>query len=809
MNLALIYRKKKQLSLISILAFMISYCGVSSAAPAKNKAKVKVKGSTEVSAPSSAKVAGVTIKEILIEGQRKIEKDAILLKLNSKVGDAYSEQKVREDILALFQQDYYLDIAVSKKIVDGGLQLTYTIKEKPSITEIVYEGNSEVKSEDIADAAGLKNYQLLNIAKLREAEEKVQKLYEDKGFFLAKVKIEIEEVQADETVRLRFKISENDKVKVSKITILGNKQIPDSELKSKLMTSEGGYFSALSGSGQFKQEAFDRDVQILRFIYYNKGYVQAKIDRPQVTVSPDKKSIYITLHVEEGEQYAVGDVDFAGDILFDKSELYEAITIDNNEVFAYDVLQKDISALTAKYGDLGFAYANVIPRTRFNDKDRKVDLVFEFDKGQKVYFGNINVVGNSKTRDKVVRRELKVREGELYNETRRRESVENIQRLGFFEEVNFKTSVDPNNTDIMNVDIVVKERNTGQIQLGAGYGSTQGFTMQGSVNQTNFLGKGQNLGASLNLSRTGNYYSLSFTEPYYDDTLWSVGFDAYQSANTGREDYSESHRGGSVRFGHPISDNVRLFLRAKYDVTELKTNYEDGKALTDPTLFPLDTASGETVSLSSTVEFDTRNDRMMPSKGVLASATYEYAGFSQLKYQRVSGTFRYFKNLFWDVVFRNSFNYAQISTTQEGRVVPFSELYLLGGPYSLRGFRSYRVGKQVRSQFVYDKEIAAGTSASEAEKRAYRYFGGTQQLMYQGELQFPMIKEAGIMGVMFYDIGAADNQLSSDKFYSDVGFGIRWFSPIGPLRFEWGFPLDRDPDYHENTVFEFSIGTPF
>lgn len=794
-------------SLILLLPSIVAIA--TDAAPLK-KINSKKNSNQQVSKVADLVKEGIAVKEILIEGQRKIEKDAILQKLKTKVGSSYSEEKIRTDILELFQLDYFLDIQVSKKIVDGGVQLVYLLKEKPSITEILYEGNSDVKSEDIADAAGLKNYQLLNMSKLREAEEKVIKLYEDKGFFLAKVKVVVEEVRADEATRVVFKITENDKVKVSKITILGNKYLSDVEIKSKLLTAEGGFFSGLSGSGQFKQEAFDRDIQILRFMYYNKGYVQAKVDRPLVSVTPDKKSIYISIHVEEGEQYSVGEVEFSGDILFDRSELSEIIAIDSSDVFGYDILQKDISALTAKYGDLGYAYANVIPRTRFNDKERKVDLVFEFDKGQKVYFGNINVIGNSKTRDKVVRRELKIREGELYNETRRRDSVESIQRLGFFDEVNFKTNVDPNNTEIMNVDIVVKERNTGQIQLGAGYGTTQGFTLQGSVNQTNFLGKGQNLGASLNLSRTGNYYSLSFTEPYYDDTLWSVGFDAYQSANSGRSDYDESHRGGSVRLGHTIGEDLKVFFKGKYDVTKLETKYDAlSKPLTDLTLFPLDTASGETISLSSTMEYDTRNDRMMPTKGLLASATYEYAGFSQLKYQRASGVLRYFKNLFWDVVFRNSFNYAQISAVAGGNSVPFSELYLLGGPYSLRGFRSYNVGKMLRSQFIYDKEITAGASAADAEKRALRFFGGTQQLMYQGELQFPLVKEAGIMGVMFYDIGAADDQLSTDKVYSDMGFGIRWFSPIGPLRFEWGFPLRRDTDYHENQVFEFSIGTPF
>jgi outer membrane protein insertion porin family len=232
--------------------------------------------------------------------------------------------------------------------------------------------------------------------------------------------------------------------------------------------------------------------------------------------------------------------------------------------------------------------------------------------------------------------------------------------------------------------------------------------------------------------------------------------------------------------------------------------------LTDPDLFPLQDATGDSVSLATSWDYDTRNDRFMPSKGVFASLSYEYAGFSTLKYYTVSGSFRFFKNIFWDVVFRNSFQAAQIGPV-EGRPVPFNQLYLLGGPYSLRGFKMYRVGRMKFSQKVKDqiKVDNPGISDADATAQAYRFYGGTREVMYQGELQFPLVKEAQIMGVAFYDIGAADDVITNDTLYSDVGFGIRWFSPIGPLRFEWGFPLKRDSLYQDATDFEFSIGTPF
>ncbi|WP_413288009.1 outer membrane protein assembly factor BamA [Bdellovibrio sp. HCB337] len=753
----------------------------------------------------------LVVKSTDVTGMRKLEKDAVLNRLVTKTGESYTDEKIREDVRALFKSGYFVNVEVDREIKGNEVSLVYHVTEKPSIVEIVYQGNAEVKSEDLAESVGIKSYEILNMSKLKEATEKLQKLYEDKGYFLAKIEPVVEDVKKDESVRLVFKIQENDKVKVKKITILGAKKISEDTLKGNMITKEGGFFSFMSGSGAYKQEAFDRDTQALRYVYYNQGYIQAKVDRPQVYVTPDKKSIYITMRVEEGEQYNVGEIDFGGDVLFAKDELFSVIKLTPGKVFAYDVLYKDLSDLQAKYGDLGYAFANVIPRTRIDDKSLKVDLLFEFDKGNKVYFGKINVVGNSKTRDKVVRRELRVREGELYNETRRRLSLEGVQRLGFFEEVNFKTSTSPDKPDVLNMDIMVKERNTGQIQLGAGYGSVTGFTLQGSVNQTNFLGKGQNLGASLNISDTGSYYNFTFTEPYFQDTLWSLGGELYQSSDTGRTEYDEKRTGAAVSMGHPFWEDWRGIVRYKLDKTRLDpVRDKDGNPVTDYTVFPLDTANGYTSSVTTTVQYDTRNDRFMTSRGILTSLSYEYAGLGgDLKYQKGTGIFRYFKNIFWDVIWRNSLTYGQISSLGE-QDPPFNQLYLLGGPYSLRGYRPYTVGKQVYSPQRYADLTGKGVPPEQAAQQAMVFFGGQKQIMYQTELQFPLINEAKIMGVVFYDVGQAEDHLIDDRFFSDVGFGIRWFSPIGPLRFEWGFPLNRDPVYHKDSmIFDFSIGTPF
>ena len=407
--------------------------------------------------------------------------------------------------------------------------MTYTVTEKPSISEIEYKGNDELEDTELKETTAIKPYEILNMAKIREAADKLEKLYEDKGYFLARINFKVEPTKDPDNVKLVFEITENDKVRVKRISFIGNKRIAAGKLKANLATQEGSFFSFVSGSGAFKQDAFDRDVQLLNYLYFNEGYVQVKIDRPQVYVTPDKKAIYISIRVEEGEQFKVGSVDFTGDLLFSRPELFETTHIQEQDIFRYQILQDDLKALQAKYGDLGYAYANPIPRTRIREADREVDITFEIDKGYKVYIGKINMVGDSKTRDKVIRREMRIVEGELYNETRKRESLENVKRLGYFEEVNFNTKTPKGRNDIMDIDVVVKERNTGTIQVGAGYSNYNGVVFNGQVNQINFWAKGRSLGVSIDLSKVQSLYKASFTEPYFYDSLWSVGGDIYRS----------------------------------------------------------------------------------------------------------------------------------------------------------------------------------------------------------------------------------------------------------------------------------------
>lgn len=789
-----------------IVGFSVSALAVEKKALTKNqKASVKTISNSVVQ----------KISKIEVLGLKKIEKEAVLQKISSAVGKNFDREQVSKDIQTLFRMNFFVQVEVEKEASSDGVVLTFNMVEKPTVSEIEFIGNAEIKSEDLETQSGLKAFEVVNFSKIQAAVQKIEKHYEDKGFYLVKVESSIEEVQANEAVKIKFNITENEKVKVKKITFIGNRQIKDSELKNdpRMFTKEAGFFSFLSSSGSYKQEAFDNDLQVLKYIYWNQGFLQVKIDRPIVTVTPDKKSIYVSYHIEEGDQYSVGEVDFAGDLLFSKSELFESVKIKDSSIFSVEVMRKDITDLQAKYGDLGYAFTNVIPRYNFHEQDKKVDLVFEFEKGNKVYFGDITVTGNSKTRDKVLRRELKIEEGELYNETRKRLSQENIQRLGFFDEVNFKTSTPPEKPDQLNIEIVVKERNTGQIQLTAAYGSTQGMSLGGSIVQNNFRGLGQSLEAKIDAAKNRQDYRISLTDPYFKDTRWSAGFDVFYTENNERTSYDIRKTGGNVRFGHPIyGDYTRAYLRYKLDKTSLFANEN-----TDPAIFPLETAQGVSSSATMTLEYDTRNDRMTPSKGIYTDISYERTGLGgDLRYQEFSTRFRFFHNLFWDVVWRNNLSYQNIQPLDSGGTVPFSELYQMGGPYTLRGFGSGGVGKRALSGLRYSqladptsKYYRPGISDEQRTRSSQFVVGGTKQVLFQTELQYPLIKEAGLNGVFFYDVGQAEDDIVSSKLLSDIGMGFRWQSPLGLLRFEWGWPLQTDSFNSDSVNFEFSIGPPF
>ncbi len=738
---------------------------------------------------------GKTISKVEVEGLKRIEKDAVLAKISSQSGRTFTAEGVKADIRALFAMGFFEDIAVySEPGEQGDVAVHVVVKELPVIAEIEFVGNEQIKTEDLREVIKLKEWAILDVNKVKQDLAALQKHYEDKGYYLARISHSVQPIKGDE-VKLVFRVEDFDKIEIKRITFLNNKRFTDRELKNVLQeTREGGTFSAGSSS-TFKETGFKQDLQRLTYWYLEHGYIKFKHDSPVVTVSEDKRWLYISIHVDEGEQYSMGSTEFSGDLLFEKSELSGGLGLLQGETFSISKRNADIQFLTEKYQDLGYAFVNVIPRMSLNDETRTVDIDYSFEKGSLVYFGDINVRGNTKTYDKVIRRELRIVEGELYSGSRLRISRERVERLGFFApgEVLFNTQPRRDQPDVLDVEIEIKERSTGTITLGAGYGTVQKFFFTTQISEINLAGRGQSISLSANYSadRLTRSLNLGFTDPYAFDTLWSAGFDLFAINFPIPNRYLTRKLGFDVRAGHPLGDYTNFFVTYKNEGLQI-TRVQDPEIDTS-------TDQGVLSSVVFSVVRDLRNNRFETTAGNYQSASLETAGVIGLggdkQFYKIGLNNRFYRRVAGDLVFRNSIELGGLIRAGD-RDVPNAERYFLGGPNNLKGYDFFSVGP-------------TRTTSSGARVPV----GGKYQMLGLFELEYPLVKEAGLKTVFFYDAGNSFLDLPGTSeeplvLRTDMGFGLRWFSPIGPLRFEWGFPLDRRAG-ERNTVFQFFIGPPF
>jgi outer membrane protein insertion porin family len=513
-----------------------------------------------------------SISKIEVSGNRRIERDAILEKMKLKNGSVPTAAAVREDILSIFEMGYFEDLQVD---FEAGV-LKVKVKERPVVTKIEYSGSEEFESKDLEEASNLKPFHVLNLANIRKAQETISKKYEEKGYYLARAEYDLVRVDGKPSeVTLKFRIRENEKVKIRRIFFNGNKVMPTGELKQNIASAEGHAFSWATSGGTYREAVFERDLSLLAFYYGNKGYIEAKFTKPRVTLSQDRRYVDINIDVEEGKQFFLGNVSFHGDDLFTEDDLRKSFDMKEKDVFSTGKLQEEVLKLTDKYGDKGYAFANVIPRTQIREGTQIVDLNFEIERGEKAYWGKISVTGNSKTHDKVIRRELRFHEGELYNATRRKKSVDRVRSLGFFgNDVNFLTSSPKEATNILDLEIRVVEKPTGTLNVSAGYGSASGFLFSASVTQNNLFGKGQQLNFTLSLNQNDSkQFRLGFTDPKVFDSEWLAGSELYWTKDPigsfSSRTYTQENYGGTFRMGREVVDNLTLYSTYKLEYYNL------------------------------------------------------------------------------------------------------------------------------------------------------------------------------------------------------------------------------------------------
>ncbi len=752
--------------------------------------------STFTSASSSIGEAKNLFKIDIIEvlGTKKVEAEAILEKIDAKTGESLNTYTLKEDIKKIYEMKYFESVEAHHKIVKGKNHLVLKVIEKPIISKISFTGNDEVSGDDLKEQVKTREFNILDVNTIKSDIQLLQKYYEEKGFYLASVTYDLTKNEFG-GLDLIFNVKEFDKVTVKKIIFLGNHDLPDEDLKAMMSTQEETLFSGMSGSGNFKEFNFKTDVERLKYLYKSKGYLQINIGNPVITVSEDKKWIFITIDVKEGPKFDVNNIFFNGELLFTESEMREKVDLRSGKVYSEETLRRDIQVLTEMYQDKGYAFANVLRRLQIVPGENKVDIHYSFEKGQVAYFGKVIVKGNTKTRDKVVRRELRVYEGMKYSGSLLRKSKENVNRLGFFEpgSVIFNTVSPRGKDNILDVEITVKERQTGQISLGAGYSTaTKGF-FQASIAQNNFRGLGQNLNLNVSLSENQKTYNLGFTEPYFLDSKWTAGADIYKTSNGLISSFSSEKYGGDIRVGYPIFEYTRLFLTLRHEVTEI----EDVR---NPTI-DLDTENGTAATLKTTLRYDKRDNIFEPTKGVYASISFENAGMYGDQFW-LKGAFegRYYYPVYEELVFRSRLKLEQITKTVADKDVPRTEKFQMGGSRNMRGYNYEDIGPQ---ELLEDKQDAGTFDTFNV--------GGQFSILSQFEFEHPLVKEAGLKWVVFFDAGNVyADEFNPEKFTlrQDYGFGFRWFSPIGVLRFEFGYPIDPKED-EGGQQFHFDIGQLF
>ena len=783
------------------------------------------------------RMAGRPIDRIQFRGNRKVEDEAIRVNLKSLPGGTIDPTKIRDDIRALWKMKLFSDVVVEASLgPGGGAIITFAVKEKPSVRKVLIDGAKELTLDKINEVVDLDRDEVLDVGKVKQNRDKIADLYIDQGYYLATVDWEVRPVNEAE-VDVWFTVEERSKVEIRGVEFIGNHAITDDELRNSIATRKGGALAFLSSGGTFNEKDFERDLLIITALYWDRGYAAVKLGTPQLELSRDKKYMYVSIPIDEGPVFTIGDIQFKGGLIGDEALHRAKIKARAGDRFGRALIAGDRERLSDYYMDQGYAYANVNPMTVPDLEHRKISLIYEIESGKKAYFERITIRGNSKTRDKVIRREMKISEGELYSATNLEASRRRIVALGFFDpEQGVQISTKRGSSDeLVEVEVQVAERATGTFQIGAGFSSVENFIAQAQISQNNLFGRGQQLALQAQLSGLRQLFSLRFVEPYLLDSNWTFAIELYNQLRAFGT-FARKSAGFSLTTGYPISYEQRAYLTYKLENVGITTG-SAGFASIGAISEPIDSEAvanlfrgGVTSSLRASWQWDSRNNRLFATGGWYHNLFAEYAGKatgSENIFFRWGGNTRYYRKLWGPFLMRINAEVG-VTTSTDPLGVPIAERYLIGGIYDVRGFRPRSLGPLLLTGRTPDERLSALP------------LGGNMQVIWNSEIEFPLLKRLQISGVVFLDMGNAYNLearycsgLSSVaatlspkfdpcfRFQSSlttglrkaVGFGFRWQSPIGPLRFEWGIPLDRQtrPDgaTEDPLVFEFTIGNPF
>jgi outer membrane protein insertion porin family len=723
------------------------------------------------------------IASIAPAGNERIDAGAILQKITSKPGDVYDPAKLRQDLKAVFAMGYFDNVEIEATDGETGKKIIFRVKEKPLIASVVFAGVEELKEEDVRDAANIAANTILNSAKINEAVTRIKDLYKSKGYYNTEVNAKIN--PAATGAEVRFVIQEGKEISIEKISFEGNNSFDDDELEDAIQTGTYKWWiSWLTDAGVLKMDVLKQDAERVTSFYQNRGFIEAKVGTPVVEQKED--SLYITFPVEEGPRYTVGSLDIKGDLIKPKEELLATFKITAEPFLNRQVLREDITRLTDLYAEQGYAFAEVVPKIDKVESAKQVNILLQVDKGSLVYFNRVEIKGNTRTRDNVIRRDLQVKEGGTFDSKAIRTSTQKLQRLGFFEEVTVtpKPTMTENQMDVV---VDVKEKSTGQFSVGAGYSSSEQVLFMGEISEDNIFGTGNKLSLAASTSSNATRYNMNFTNPRLYDSQVSGSIDLF---NWDREydDYTKDSTGAGVRLGHPLFEQVRIFYGYTISDTELSDISPNASQVI---------VQSKDINLTSAANIalvrDTRDKIFAPTSGSRNNVSVEYAGGplgGDAEFTKIEGSTSWYFPLFWSTVFHVRGAAGKAIENEDGKL-PVYENFYLGGMNSIRGFES--------------------ASISPVDPVTGEKIGGDKMWFANIEYIFPILKDMGINGLVFHDLGnvyASDQDWDFSDYKKTAGAGLLWLSPLGPLRLAWGYNLDRQDD-EDSSNWDFSMGGNF
>ncbi len=720
------------------------------------------------------------INTIEIKGLKRIDESAVKSKITQRQGEVISQEKTNDDIKNIYKLGYFDDVRAEIETFEGGIKLIYVVKEKPTIVKIELQGNDEFDDAKLKEKMTITSGAIADAVLIQDNAAKLRAFYEEEGFWLSRIVPVIRIISPDE-VTLTYQIEEGTKVKIKKITIEGNKVFSAKKIKGVMDTKERGLFSFITSSGYYKKDQMNIDIEKIKDLYFNNGYIKVALSEPQIQLTSDQKGMFITITISEGDQYKVSSIELTGNKVFTEDAVRKRITMLPDKPFSKEKLRKDIFSISELYSETGYALITVNPDVIPDESKKLVKIVLNISEGDRYRIGRIEISGNTKTRDKVIRREVRLDEGDIFNSALIKRSYEKINNLNFFESVELDPKPQPQEK-LVELDVKVKERPTGFFSVGGGYSSVEQFIAMIELTQGNLFGRGQFVKIRAELGGRTTLYDISFRDPWFMGKPLSFSTSIY---NMTREyvDYDKDATGFSISIGKRFSEYWFTDILYNFEYADISNVSEDAS-----TVIKDQEGTSTTSSITPSLVRDSRDNYLDPRRGSRNSIYTTFAGLggTNIFFKGEIDSAWYFPIWSSAVMVRGRFGYA---TGIGGEELPLYERFYVGGIYTVRGLGYGEAGPQDEGT---DDPI-----------------GGTEELIFNLEYIFPLLSEIRLKGVVFFDAG---NSYESFKNFPDLryttGAGVRWISPVGPIRLEWGYNLDKEPG-EKSSRFEFAFGTFF